>query len=84
MPVPKDRVDKEYYALLKQLNLRNETEPFLGLVHGGDLKGTEKRIEMASKVVGSFGVATECGMGRMQKNEFDSVLENLAAVTAKN
>jgi hypothetical protein len=69
MPVPKNRVDEEYYAPLKGLKLGEETELFLGLAHGGDLDGTEKRIEIAGKVVGGFGVATECGMGRMQKDE---------------
>jgi len=84
MPVPKDRVDEAYYAPLKELQLRKETELFLGLVHGGDLEGTWKRIEMAEKVVEGFGVATECGMGRTAKGEFDSALEILAAVTAKS
>ncbi|KAE9374870.1 hypothetical protein N431DRAFT_438268 [Stipitochalara longipes BDJ] len=84
MPVPKDRVDEAYYAPLKELKLRKETELYLGLVHGGDLDGTWKRIETAARVVGAFGVATECGMGRTAKGEFDSVLEILAAVTAKS
>jgi len=82
LPVPKNRVDEDFYAPLKGLRLRDETELFLGLVHGGDLEGTQKKIEIAGKVVGSFGVATECGMGRTPKDEFDSVLEILAAVTA--
>jgi len=84
MPVPKDRVDEAYYAPLKELNLRKETELYLGLVHGGDLEGTWKRIEIAAKVVEIFGVTSECGMGRMSKDEFDSVLEILATVTAES
>jgi hypothetical protein len=85
MPIPKDRMDEEFYAPLRRLKLREETELFLGLVHGGDFEGTRQRIEMAGKVVQEgFGVTTECGMGRMAKDEFESVLEISAAVTAKS
>jgi hypothetical protein len=84
MPVPKERIDEEYYAPLRELKLKKESELFLGLVHGWDLEGTWKRINVANSVVGIFGVATECGMGRTGKDEFESVLEILAAVTAKN
>jgi hypothetical protein len=84
MPVPKGRVDREYYAPLKGLRLRKETELFLGLVHGGDLEGTLKRIDVAGKVVERFGVATECGMGRMGREEFESVIEVLAALTKES
>jgi hypothetical protein len=38
---------------------------------------------VARKVVERFGVMSECGMGRMSKDEFDSVLQILAAVTAE-
>lgn len=85
MPVPKDRVDEGYYAPLKGLRLKKETELFLGLVHGGDFDGTWKRIEMARDVVeGDLGVTTECGMGRMAKDEFESVLQILETFTAKS
>jgi hypothetical protein len=84
MPVPKNRADEEYYAPLKGLIFGEETELFLGLAHGGDLDGTEKRIEIAGKVVEGFGVATECGMGRMQGDDLENVLEVLAAVTAQS
>jgi hypothetical protein len=53
-------------------------------VHGGDLEGTWKRFEIAAKVVEIFGVTSECGMGRMSKDEFDSVLEILATVAAES
>jgi hypothetical protein len=83
MPVPRNRLDEEYYAPLKGLRLREETELLLGLAHAGDLEGTQRRIEMAGEVVERFGVATECGMGRMQKDEFENVLDVLAAVTVQ-
>lgn len=78
MPVPKARTDAEYYAPLKELKLRKETKIYLGLVHPWDLDGTQKRIETARKVVDGFGIATECGLGRTSKEEFDAMMVVLA------
>ncbi len=65
LPVPIDRSDAAYFAPLAGLALHPETELFLGLVHLKDgIEGTKRRIEAARQVVSSFGVATECGMGR--------------------
>jgi len=79
MPVPKDRTDEEYFVSLSELK-RGEggvKEVYIGLVHPGDLEGTKKRCERVAAVLGkgSFGVGTECGMGRTPKEEFDSILE---------
>jgi hypothetical protein len=83
MPVPRDRVDEEYFAPLKSLKMKEETELYLGLAHGFDLDGARKRIEVAGKILGErqFGVATECGMGRTPKEEFESVMGVLDAVS---
>jgi hypothetical protein len=79
LPVPKSRVDEEYYTPLKEMNVKNvgETELFLGLVHGGDEEGTEKRCEVAEKVLRGrcFGVGTECGWGRYSEEEFEGMVE---------
>jgi len=70
MPVPLDRKDEEFYKPLKDLALAPETELFLGCVHAADgVAGTNKRIEMASRYVKHFGIATECGMGRCKTPE---------------
>ena len=53
---------------------RGETELILGLLHMDDEEGTRKRIRVAREVVSTFGVATECGLGRASKAEFESVL----------
>ncbi|CZR59321.1 uncharacterized protein PAC_09213 [Phialocephala subalpina] len=82
VPVPKGRVDDAYFAPLKDLKLGPESELILGLAHAWDLEGTEKRIEVARKFVDNFAISTECGMGRTPKEEFDSVIEVMAAVTA--
>ena len=65
MPVPRDRSDDPYFAALKNLKLRPETQLVLGLVHFSDgFDGTMQRVRAAQKVVSAFGVATECGFGR--------------------
>lgn len=43
--------------------------------------GTRKRIKAAQAVLPSFGVATECGMGRTPNEELDSILQISEAVT---
>ena len=65
MPVPRDRTDDAYFAPLRDLRLRPETELYLGLVHMTDgLDGARARIAAAQAAAGNFGVATECGFGR--------------------
>ena len=80
MPVPKGRVDEGYFAPLKGLTLREETELFLGLAHGWYEEGTRRGIEAAKGFVKGFDVATECGMKRILADEFESVLEGLVTV----
>ncbi len=65
MPVPVDRSDDAFYAPLRNLKLPAGTELYLGLVHDEDgVEGTKKRMASARKYVGTFGVATECGIAR--------------------
>ena len=83
LPVPKNRFDREYYAPLKSLNLHNDTELYLGLVHDTDgIEGTRKRIEAASSVIDSFGVATECGFGRRLPNRINELMQIHTQVAA--
>lgn len=82
MPVPKDRMDEAYFKPMADLKL-NDTQLFLGLVHANDKEGTMKRIDVAQSVyTKSFGVATECGLGRTPPGELDSILGIFASVTA--
>jgi hypothetical protein len=65
MPVPVDRLDDEFYAPLRDLQLHAETELFLGLVHVQDgVEGTRRRMAVASKYAERFGIASECGISR--------------------
>ena len=65
MPVPRDRDDDAFFEPLRELRIPPATEFYLGLIHATDgLDGTAKRMAAAKKSLGSFGIATECGLGR--------------------
>jgi methionine synthase II (cobalamin-independent) len=83
MPVPRNRTDTAYFAPLQQLRLGAETELYLGLVHRTDgVVGAQQRITAAQRVVSSFCVATECGLGRRPPETMAEVLQIHAAVAA--
>ena len=65
MPVPRNRADDDYFAPLRRLELRPETELCLGLVHYTDgIDGARARLAAAKTYVRDFSIATECGFGR--------------------
>jgi SAM-dependent methyltransferase len=65
MPVPADRADDRFFQPLSGLQLHAETELYLGLLHPEDTpQDARARIAVAQRHVLSFGVATECGLGR--------------------
>lgn len=65
LPVPRERTDEAYYAPLRELRLRPETELYLGLIHHTDgVEGSRGRMQVARRFVSGFGIATECGWGR--------------------
>jgi len=70
MPVPVDRSDDAFYAPLRNLKLPVGTELYLGLVHDEDgIEGTRNRMAAARRCVGTFGIATECGIARARTPE---------------
>jgi hypothetical protein len=70
MPVPIERDDDAYFEPIGDLRLPEDTELYLGLVHFEDgAEGTQRRIDTASRHVTAFGVATECGLGRVPRKE---------------
>jgi hypothetical protein len=76
LPVPRDRDDDAYVAPLRGLRLPERTRLYLGLLHHDDLEGDRRRIDVARKAVGAFGVATECGWGRGDPGRITSLLES--------
>jgi hypothetical protein len=80
-PVPRRRFDDDYYLPRAALTLRPETEFYLGLVHLTDgVEGTIRRIETACRHFHSFGLATECGLGRRPSNTIAPLLDIHAAL----
>ena len=77
MPVPRSRDDVGFYEPLKGLEMREETELFLGLLHLTDgEEGSRRRLAVAEKVVGRpFGLGTECGLGRRNDDTIPRVLD---------
>ena len=81
MPVPKNRTDDAYFAPLRRLELRPETELCLGLVHYTDgVEGTKQRLAAGAKYAGNFAIATECGFGRRDPGTIPELLRIHAAV----
>ncbi len=75
MPVPRDRSDDAYFAPLKNLKLRPETDLALGLVHHTDgLDGTARRMATARKYASNFSIGTECGFGRRKPETIPELL----------
>lgn len=75
MPAPIDRTDAEYYSALREIKLNDGTELYIGLLHPDDVEGTKQRIASARAALGerTFGVATECGLGRSTRDALDSI-----------
>jgi hypothetical protein len=81
MPVPRDRSDAAYFAPLRRLALRPETELALGLIHHTDgIVGTRRRMDAARAFIANYAVATECGFGRRAPQTIPELLRlHLAA-----
>lgn len=81
MPVPKWVSNESYFEALQHLNLDSSTELYLGLVHYDDLEGSRKKVELARSVwKKSFGIGTECGMGRTPKEQMDGIFKVCATL----
>jgi hypothetical protein len=76
MPVPRERDDRAYFAPLRNLRLKPGMRLFLGLVHRFDgLEGATRRIVAAREFYPSFGIGTECGMGRRLPEDIPELLD---------
>ena len=81
LPVPLEREDGAYFAPLA--DLAPVAELYLGLVHREDgAEGAQRRIAAASAFASSFGVATECGIGRAPEGSTEGILRTHTEVAA--
>lgn len=78
MPVPCHIDDEAYFAPLHGYRPRPETELYLGVVYDrAGLDVTERLIEHAQAALRTgltFGVATECGMGRVPAEDVQTTI----------
>jgi hypothetical protein len=80
MPVPIARSDDAFFRPLTDLKLAPTTELYLGMVHAEDgAEGVRKRAAAASNV-GTFGIATECGISRRKTSD---VVRKILAIHAE-
>lgn len=83
LPVPIERDDDAYFAALQNLELTPDTELYLGLVHREDgAEGARRRIQTALRHVPTFGVSTECGIGRAPEGSTDGILRTHTEVAS--
>ena len=75
MPVPRNRSDDAFFEPLRDLDI-GDTKLYIGLVHHTDgVEGTLKRVAAFKRhYSGPYGVATECGWGRRQKETIPALL----------
>ncbi len=77
---------RAHWQPLADLALEPGTEFYLGLVHAEDgAEGARERIALASDFLSSFGLSTECGLGRHSTEQLEAVLvawQELAAAAA--
>jgi hypothetical protein len=78
--VVKARSDDAYFAPLKNLKLRPETELYLGLVHYNDSSGDAARLAAARCHARVDGIGTECGMARGDPARLPALLASHAKV----
>lgn len=68
-----------HWQPLANLAIEPETEFYLGLVHAEDgAAGARYRAALASKFLPSFGLSTECGLGRHSAEQLDAVANAVA------
>jgi hypothetical protein len=76
MPVPIERSDEDYFRSLGTLRCPAATMIYLGLIHARDgAAGAQARIAAAERHIAVFGIATECGFGRMPAEELPAIFD---------
>jgi len=81
LPVPIERDDAAYFAPLAEVDLPEDTELYLGLIHHEvGVEGALRRARAAATAQSRFGVATECGFGRGPSERTAPLLDLHAAV----
>jgi len=84
MPVPENRSDDAYFAPLLSLGTEGDTEIILGLVHGNQsIEQNLERVASARPYLKEFGIATECGLGRVDPGKIPNLMELHARLASR-
>ena len=76
MPVPREADVEAWAPPLADLRLSEDTHLYFGIVHpSGGLEEARDLVALCERYVERFGVATECGMGRLPTDAVRSILE---------
>jgi len=75
IPVPRERTDAAYYAPLEGFKRPQGTKLYLGLLHHDDAAGDARRIDVARRHAGDFGLSAECGWGRTEPGRLPGPVE---------
>ena len=82
LPVSDPSADDAFFAPLAQLTIDDTTELYLGLINPRDAAGDSRRIAAARRHRANFGIATECGWGRKNREKIPPLLaEHMAALS---
>jgi hypothetical protein len=83
LPIPLSARSEEFFRPLSALRLPSTADLYLGVVQQADgVSGAQKRIEMASRYISGFGIATECGIARTRTPQIVAdLIKTHAAVT---
>jgi hypothetical protein len=81
-PVPRDRIDTDFYRPFAALSLPHGTELYAGVIHRNDYDGNKRRLELVRQFVRAAGVASECGWGRIDPANLNDVLETTHKLVA--
>jgi hypothetical protein len=80
-PVPDTALDDGYFAPLRRLTLRPETDLYLGVIHTGDGAAvTQRQMTLAAAHAGDFGIACECGIGEIAADDVTVLLQRHRAL----
>lgn len=79
-----ERITDEAYAPLRALRVPDGTQLYLGVVDlDGGLEATRRHVLAAASALDHFGIATECGIGRVSEDEFAFSIDALRDVAAE-
>lgn len=88
MPVPRHIEDEAYFAPLAGYRPRPGTELYLGIVYDRAGVDVSRRLaalaQSALRIGHTFGVATECGMGRVPTEDVVETVQRHAVLAAPN